>query len=99
MAKPTRSSGNTRDDTQPPATFNRTERTLGFMVGGIILFTLICFVVMIVGWLTMKSIPGTGVWPVVLGVLYVGPPIALVLIITLLGVTWTKRARENRNAR
>ena len=96
MAKPTRSPGDTRNSAEPPATFNRTERTLAFMVGGIILFTILCFAAMIIGWLTLGTIPGDGVWPTVLGILYFGPPIALVLIFVLLGVTWTRKAREHR---
>jgi len=99
MAKPTRSPGDTRNSAEPPATFNRTERALAFMVGGIIVFTILCFAAMIIGWLTLGTIPGTGVWPVVLGILYVVPPIALVLIFVLLGVTWTRKARANRESR
>ena len=97
MAKPTRSPGDTRNIAEPPATFNRTERTLAFMIGGIVLFTIVCFAVMIIGWLTLKQIPGDGIWPVALGVLYFGPPIAMVLIFALLAVTWTRKARSHKN--
>jgi apolipoprotein N-acyltransferase len=99
MAKPTRSPGDTRNSAEPPATFNRTERTLAFMIGGIVVFTVLCFAAMIIGWLTLGQIPGDGIWPIVLGILYFGPPIALVLIFVLLGVTWTRKARANREAR
>ena len=97
MAKPTRSPGDTRNSAQTPATSNRTERVIAFMVGGIVLFTIICFIVMIVGWLTIGTIPGTGIWPVALSVIYVGPPIAMVLILALLATVWTRKAREHKN--
>ncbi|ROP58829.1 hypothetical protein EDF24_0099 [Curtobacterium sp. PhB130] len=97
MAKPTRSTEDTRNSAESPATFNRTERTLAFMIGGIVFFTVLCFAAMIIGWLTLGTIPGTGIWPVVLGILYFGPPIALVLIFVLLAVTWTRKARAHRN--
>jgi uncharacterized integral membrane protein len=96
MAKPTRSTRDPRSDAEPPATSNRTERTLAFMVGGIVLLILASFVVMIIGWLTLKQIPGDGVWPVALGVVYFGPPIAFVLMLTLLVITWTRKARQHR---
>jgi uncharacterized integral membrane protein len=96
MAKPTRSTGDPRIAAEPPATFNRTERTLAFMVGGIVCLILACFIVMITGWLTMKQIPGDGIWPVALGVVYFGPPIAFVLMLTLLVITWTRKARQHR---
>jgi apolipoprotein N-acyltransferase len=99
MAKPTRSPGDPQNIAEPEATFNRTERTLAFMIAGIVLFTLVAFAVMIIGWLVLKQIPGDGVWPVALGVLEIGPPIAMVLIIALLAVTWTRKARANREAR
>ncbi|OIH97925.1 hypothetical protein BIU90_12970 [Curtobacterium sp. MCBA15_001] len=69
---------------------------LAFMVGGIILFTILCFGVMIVGWLTLHTIPGNGIWPVALGVIYVGPPIAIVLMLTMVVVIAVRKAREHR---
>lgn len=48
MAKPTRSTGNPQDSAEPPVTFNRTERALAFMIGGIIILGLLCFVAMII---------------------------------------------------
>ncbi|MDN4648960.1 multidrug ABC transporter ATPase [Curtobacterium sp. PsM8] len=96
MAKPTRSTGDPRTAAESPATSNRTERTLAFMVGGIVCLILACFIVMIIGWLTMKQIPGDGIWPVALGVVYFGPPIAFVLMLALLAITWTRKARQHR---
>lgn len=96
MAKPTPSTRDSRTAAEPLATFNRTERTLAFMVGGIVLLILACFIIMITGWLTLPRIPGDGIWPVALGVVYFGPPIAFVLMLTLLAITWTRKARQHR---
>jgi hypothetical protein len=86
-----------QNDPQPPATFNRTERTLAFMVGGVFGVSLLCVIIMIVAWLTIHDIPGTGVWPAITVLPEVGFPIGMLLVFALLGVTWTRRARENRN--
>ncbi|MFJ3385669.1 MULTISPECIES: hypothetical protein [unclassified Curtobacterium] len=97
MAKPTRSTEDTRNSAEPPATFNRTERTLAFMIGGIVLFTILCFIIMIVGWLTIGKIPGDGIWPIALGVIYVGPPIAIVLMLAMVVTISIRKARAHRN--
>ena len=99
MAKPTRSTGNTRDVADTPVTFNRTERVLGFMIGGIFIAAFLCIAAMIVMWLTVPSAQGSMPWPVIMAIPLVGLPIGMVLVFVLLGLTWTKRARENRSAR
>ncbi|MET3638054.1 MULTISPECIES: hypothetical protein [Curtobacterium] len=99
MAKPTRSTGNTRDSADTPVTFNRTERVLGFMIGGVFIAALLCIVAMIVMWLTVPSANGSMPWPVIMAIPLVGLPVGMVLVFVLLGLTWAKRARENRSAR
>ncbi|MEG8035001.1 MULTISPECIES: hypothetical protein [Bacteria] len=99
MANPTRSTGNPQDSAEPPVTFNRTERALAFMIGGIIILGLLCFVAMIIMWLTAPAARGTMPWPVVMAIPLYGFPIAMVLVFALLGITWTRRARANRTAR
>ncbi|MDM7889674.1 hypothetical protein C1N91_14360 [Curtobacterium sp. SGAir0471] len=99
MAKPTRSTGHTREPADTPVTFNRTERVLGFMIGGIFIAAFLCIAAMIVMWLTVPSAQGSMPWPVVMAIPLVGLPIGMVLVFVLLGLTWTKRARENRSAR
>lgn len=99
MAKPTRSTGNTRDVADAPVTFNRTERVLGFMIGGIFIAAFLCIAAMIVMWLTVPSANGSMPWPVIMAIPLVGLPIGMVLVFVLIGLTWSKRARENRSAR
>lgn len=54
---------------------------------------------MIVMWLTDPSAQGSMPWPVVMAVPLIGLPIGMVLVFVLLGLTWSKRARENRSGR
>lgn len=97
MAKQTQSAGTARNQPQPPATINRTERALAFMVGGIFVASIACFVAMIVMWLVAPTANGTGVWPVVMAIPLVGLPIGMLLMIALLVTAWTRRARQNRD--
>ncbi|GGL81022.1 hypothetical protein LQK89_14580 [Curtobacterium sp. C1] len=99
MAKPTRSTGTPRDAADSSVTFNRTERVLGFMVGGIFIAAFLCIAAMIVMWLTVPSAQGSMPWPVIMAIPLIGLPIGMVLVFVLLGLTWSKRARENRSAR
>ncbi|MBT2504008.1 hypothetical protein [Curtobacterium sp. ISL-83] len=99
MAKPTRPTGNSRESADSPVTFNRTERALAFMVGGIFVLGLLCFVAMIIMWLTAPGAEGQMPWPVVMAIPLVGFPIGMVMVFVLLAITWTRRARENRQAR
>ncbi|MBF4615574.1 hypothetical protein [Curtobacterium sp. VKM Ac-1376] len=99
MANPTPSTGNPQDSAEPPVTINRTERALAFMVGGIFIAAFLCMAAMIVMWLTAPSAQGSMPWPVIMAIPLVGFPIGMVLVFTLLGITWTRRARANRTAR
>jgi apolipoprotein N-acyltransferase len=99
MAKPTRSTGTPRDAAESSVTFNRTERVLGFMVGGIFIAAFLCLIAVIVMWLTVPSAGGSMPWPVVMAIPLVGLPIGMLLLFALLGVVWTRRARENRTSR
>lgn len=99
MAKPTRSTGTPRDAADSSVTFNRTERVLGFMVGGIFIAAFLCIAAMIVMWLTVPSAQASMPWPVIMAIPLIGLPIGMVLVFVLLGLTWSKRARENRSAR
>ncbi|WP_144760136.1 hypothetical protein [Curtobacterium sp. 9128] len=99
MAKPTRSPGDTRNSAEPPATFNRTERALAFMVGGIFIAGFLCMIAMIVMWLTVPTAQSGMPWPVIMAIPLIGFPIGMVLMLVLLAITWTRRARANREAR
>jgi len=78
------------------ATPNRIERVLAFMVAGVFGLSMVAFITMIVAWLTIETIPGTGIWPLVIVLPEVGFPIGMLLVFALLAVTWVRKARENR---
>lgn len=78
-------------------TSNRSERTLAFMVAGVFGVSLLCMIIVIVAWLTIKTIPGTGLWPLVTVLPEVGFPLGMLLVFALLAVTWIKRARQNKD--
>ena len=99
MAKPTRPTGNPSGTAESQVTFNRTERVLAFMVGGIIILGLLCFVATIIMWLTAPAARSVMPWPVILAIPLYGFPIGMLLLFVLLGVVWTRRARENRASR
>ena len=82
---------------QPAPTFNRSERTLTFMVAGVLGVSLIAFIMLIVAWLTIGHIPSNSIWQVATALPLVGFPIGMLLIFALLAVVWTRKARENRN--
>ena len=45
------------------------------------------------------SVQGAMPWPVVMAIPLIGFPIGMGLMFVLLGITWSRRARENRDAR
>jgi hypothetical protein len=67
------------------------------MVAGVFGVSLLCMIIVIVAWLTIKTIPGTGLWPLVTVLPEVGFPLGMLLVFALLAVTWIKRARQNKD--
>lgn len=78
-------------------TSNRSERILAYMLAGVFGVSMLCFIVLIVAWLTIKQIPGTGIWPLVTVLPEIGLPISILLVLVILAVNWTRKARANRN--
>lgn len=78
---------------QTPATVNGTERTIAFVAGGIGVFSVLCFLALIVAGVTDFS---GGAWPAVETVPYIGFPIVVLLILALLIVSAVRRTREAR---
>ncbi|WP_422870386.1 hypothetical protein [Curtobacterium sp. RRHDQ10] len=67
------------------------------MVAGVLGVSLIAFIMLIVAWLTIKTIPGTGIWPLVTVLPEIGFPVGMLLVFALLAVTWIRRARQNKD--
>lgn len=76
----------------------RAERILAFMSLGIALLSIVCFFAIIIGtWsgMTVEDF-SSGIWPLVALLPNIGLPLAFVLIITLLVITWVRRKRANQ---
>lgn len=82
------------DKQTPP--IRSSERTLAFMIAGIIGASLLCFAAFLIA--TLVGVRGEalsqGVWPVVVIFPLIGLPIGLVLIIVLLFMNLRRRAKE-----
>lgn len=82
-----------------PSTHNasRFERILAFMLLALVLLSVGTFVAIMVG--TGQGMGSedfaTGIWPVVVMVPYIGLPLAIVLLITLMISSAVRRARES----
>ncbi|MFI8593845.1 multidrug ABC transporter ATPase [Microbacterium sp. NPDC078428] len=76
----------------------RLERVLAFMSLGIALLAIGCFFAIMIGTATgmTQADFGSGIWPMVAVLPMIGLPLAFVLIIALLIITWVKRGRANR---
>ena len=78
----------------------RIDRILAFMSLGIALLSIICFFAIIIGTGTgmEQSDFATGIWPMVAAIPLFGLPIAFLLIIALLIMSFVRRARAAKNA-
>ncbi|HAQ60002.1 MAG TPA: multidrug ABC transporter ATPase [Microbacterium sp.] len=78
----------------------RLERVLAFMSLGIALLSIGCFFAIMIGTATgmTREDFGSGVWPLVAILPNIGLPLAFVLIIALLVVTWVRRKRANESS-
>ncbi|MDI2098771.1 hypothetical protein [Ruicaihuangia caeni] len=76
---------------------SRLERVFSTLVAVVIGVALLCFVAMIVGTLTHADL-GSGFWPIVAWIPYVGLPIGFVLIVALLILSARRRGKASRDA-
>ncbi|MCK6081343.1 multidrug ABC transporter ATPase [Microbacterium sp. EYE_5] len=88
--------------TQPPAgdlPVRRVDRILAFMSLGLLILSVVCFFSIIIAsgplGLEQSDFAG-GAWPVVTLVVYIAPPIAFALLLTLLIMTFVRRGRANK---
>lgn len=84
-----------RDDDLP---VRRLDRILAFMALGLLLLSVASFLAVMIGTasgLTHDDFGG-GVWPAVSAVIYIAPPLAFVLMLTVIIMTFVRRARANR---
>ncbi|WP_243062621.1 hypothetical protein [Humibacter sp. RRB41] len=87
------------ETTSQPA--SRLQRTLAFTAAGLVIISIVCFFVLIIGtWLGAGPSQGSGkgIWPTVELLPLIALPLALVMIIVLLIVSLVSRSRQNRTS-
>lgn len=78
----------------------RIDRILAFMSLGLLLLSVVCFFAIIIGtWAGMKQADfGGGVWPAVSAVVYIAPIVAFLLLVTVLVMTFIRKARVGKGS-
>jgi FtsH-binding integral membrane protein len=77
------------------APVRRIDRILAFMSLGLLVLAIVCFFAIIIGTTAGVNF-GSGIWPLIGVVVYLAPIIAFLLLITLLIMSFVRRARANR---
>lgn len=80
---------------EPDVPVRRIDRILAFTALGIAAASVVCFFAIIIGTAVGmdQDAFGEGVWPVVAAIPYWGLPLAFVLIITLLVMSFVRKGR------
>ncbi|WP_248241739.1 multidrug ABC transporter ATPase [Microbacterium kunmingense] len=73
----------------------RIDRILAFMSLGLILLSIVCFLSIMIGSAAGADMAG-GIWPTVGVIVWIAPPLAFVLMLTVLIMSFVRRARANR---
>lgn len=74
----------------------RIDRILAFMSLGLLLLSIVCFVAIIVAQPLGVTDFSTGVWPAIGLTVYVAPIIAFLLLLTVLIMTFIRKARVGK---
>lgn len=76
----------------------RIDRILAFMSLGLLVLSVVCFVAIMIGsasGMTHEDF-GVGVWPTVGAVVYIAPIVAFLLLMTVLIMTFIRKARAGK---
>ena len=78
----------------------RIDRILAFMSMGLLLLSIVCFVAIIVGTSSgmKQSDFGAGIWPTVAALVNVAPILAFLLLVTVLIMTFIRKARVGKGS-
>ena len=73
----------------------RIDRLLAFMSFGLLLLSIICFVAIMIGSASGMTHDdfGAGIWPAVGTTVYIAPIVAFLLLVTVLIMTFIRKAR------
>ncbi|WP_308465874.1 hypothetical protein [Rathayibacter soli] len=86
---------------ETPQPVSRAQRTLAFVIGGLVVISLFAIFAIIIGtWLGAGPAQGSGegIWPTVFFIPLIALPMAFILIIILLTVSMVRRNKQNREA-
>lgn len=74
------------------------DRILAFMSLGLLVLSILCFLAIMIGTATgmQQADFGQGIWPIVSFTVWLAPIIAFVLLLTVLSMSFVRRARANR---
>lgn len=75
--------------------FRRIDRLLTFMSLGIVVLSILCFFAIVFGS-TADADMTSGIWPAIAAIPLIALPLAFLLILTVLIMTFMRRARANR---
>lgn len=76
----------------------RIDRILAFMSLGLLLLSVLCFVAIMIGTASgmAQADFGEGIWPTVGTVVYIAPILAFGLLLTVLVMTFVRKARVSK---
>ena len=77
---------------------SRIDRILAFSSLGLLVLAVVCFFAIVIGTATGLDHAdfGHGLWPVVSVIVYLAPILAFALLITVVIMTFARRARANK---
>ncbi|MHA7985721.1 hypothetical protein ACX9R5_07925 [Rathayibacter sp. CAU 1779] len=86
---------------QTPQPVSRAQRTLAFIGAGLVILSIVCFLVLMIGtWLGAGPDQGSGkgIWPTVELLPLVALPLAFLCIVAVLIMSVVARSRQNRKS-
>lgn len=95
MSTPARNENRTPGDDLP---VRRIDRVLAFSALGLLVFSVLCFVAIIIGSAAGMDHAsfGSGMWPAVGAAVYIAPIAGFALLMVVLIMTFVRKARANR---
>jgi hypothetical protein len=73
---------------------SRLERVLAAMVAAIIGLTLVCFAATLIASATGTTDFAVGFWPTVATLPLISLPLGFILLLTLIGINWSRRRKS-----
>jgi len=79
--------------------FTLLERILAYVASAIIVIAVLSYIAtLVVGLIAGREVLAQGLWQFVTAVSFYGVPAGLIILMTLLGITFSRRSRASRGA-